>query len=95
MEFKDKVAIVTGGTRGIGRAIALELAKNGCNIAFNYSKSADAANALVKEIETMGVKAFSFQVDAASLEGAKNMVKEVKEKFGKIDFLVNNAGITR
>ena len=71
MEFKDKVAIITGGTRGIGRAIALELAKNGCNIVFNYSKSADAANALVKEIESMGAKALSFQVDAASLDGAK------------------------
>lgn len=95
MEFKDKVAIVTGGTRGIGRAIALELAKNGCNIAFNYSKSADTAHALVKEIESMGVKALSFQVDASSFEGAKTMVKEVKDKSGKIDFLVNNAGITR
>lgn len=48
MQFKDKIAIVTGGTRGIGRAIVLELAKNGCNVAFNYSKSADVANALVK-----------------------------------------------
>jgi len=95
VEFKDKVAIITGGTRGIGRAIALELAKNGCNIVFNYSKSADAANALVTEIESMGEKALSFQVNAASFEGARNMVKEVKEKFGRIDFLVNNAGITR
>ena len=95
MQFKDKVAIITGGTRGIGRAITLELAKNGCSVAFNYSKNTDAANALVKEIESMGTKAISFQVDAASFEGAKNMVKEVKDKFGKIDILVNNAGITR
>ncbi|HHT9160109.1 MAG TPA: 3-oxoacyl-[acyl-carrier-protein] reductase [Candidatus Brocadiaceae bacterium] len=95
MQLKDKVAIVTGGTRGIGKAIALELAKNGCNVAFNYNKSSDAANMLVKEIESMGAKALSFQVNAASLEGAKNMVKDVKDKFGKIDFLVNNAGITR
>ncbi|MFN3532293.1 MAG: 3-oxoacyl-[acyl-carrier-protein] reductase [Candidatus Brocadia sp.] len=95
MQFKEKVAIVTGGTRGIGRAIVLELAKNGCNIAFNYSKNVDAANALVKEIESGGTRALSFQIDAASFEGAKNMVKEVKDKLGKIDFLVNNAGITR
>lgn len=95
MQFKDKVAIVTGGTRGIGRAIVLELAKNGCNVVFNYNKNADAASALVKEIESMGQKAISFQVDAASFEGAKNMVKEVKNTFGRIDFLVNNAGITR
>ena len=95
MQFKDKVAIVTGGTRGIGKAIVLELAKNGCNVAFNYNKNTDAASALVKEIESLGVKAVSFQVNAASFEGAKNMVKEVKDMFGKIDFLVNNAGITR
>jgi 3-oxoacyl-[acyl-carrier protein] reductase len=95
MEFKDKVAIVTGGTRGIGKSIATELAKNGCNIAFNYTKSADAANALVKEFASLGVQAVSFQVDAASFEGAKNLIKEVKDKFGRIDFLVNNAGITR
>jgi 3-oxoacyl-[acyl-carrier protein] reductase len=95
MQFKDKVAIVTGGTRGIGKAIVLELAKNGCNVVFNYNKNADAASALVKEIESMGQKAISFQVNAASFEGAKNMVKEVKNTFGRIDFLVNNAGITR
>ncbi len=95
MQFKDKVAIVTGGTRGIGKSIVSELAKNGCNVAFNYSKNTDTANALVKEIESIGAKAVSFQVDAASFEGAKNMVKAVKDAFGKIDFLVNNAGITR
>ncbi len=95
MQFKDRVAIVTGGTRGIGKAIVLELAKNGCTVAFNYSKNADAANTLVKEIASLGVKAISFPVNAASFEGARNMAKEVKDKFGKIDFLVNNAGITR
>lgn len=95
MEFKGKVAIITGGTRGIGRAIALELARNGCNVAFNYNKNTDAAHVLIKEIESIGVKAVSFQVNAASFEGAKNMVKEVVDRLGKIDFLVNNAGITR
>src|SRR5574337_681680 len=95
MQFKDKVAIITGGTRGIGKSVTMELAKNGCNVAFNYNKSADAAHAMIKEIESLGCKAFSFQVNAASFEGAKNMVKEVKDKFGRIDFLINNAGITR
>ena len=95
MEFKDKVAIVTGGTRGIGRAIALELARKGCNVAFTYSKNKENAETLVKEIESMGTKAVSFQSDAASLEGAKTVVKAVKDTFGRIDFLVNNAGITR
>ena len=95
MEFKDKVAIVTGGTRGIGRAIALELARNGCNVAFNYTKSIEEANKLVKEIESIGPSVFSLQLNAASFEGAKNMVKDVKDKYGRIDFLVNNAGITR
>ncbi|KKO21060.1 MAG: 3-oxoacyl-[acyl-carrier-protein] reductase [Candidatus Brocadia sp.] len=95
MQFKEKIAIVTGGTRGIGKAIALELAKNGCNVAFNYHTNTDAAYALVKEIEAMGVKAAAFQINVTSFEGAKNMVKEVKDTFGRIDFLVNNAGITR
>ncbi|MDR4508787.1 MAG: 3-oxoacyl-[acyl-carrier-protein] reductase [Candidatus Brocadiaceae bacterium] len=95
MELKDKVAIVTGGTRGIGKAIVLELAKSGCNIAFNYNKSGDMADALVKEIESLGVKGIPFQVDVANFEDAKNMVKEVKNTFGRVDFLVNNAGITR
>ncbi len=95
MEFKGKVAIITGGTRGIGRAIVLELARNGCNIAFNYNKNTDAAHILIKEVESIGAKAISFQVNAASFEGAKNMVKEVVERLGRVDFLVNNAGITR
>ena len=95
MQFKDKVAIVTGGTRGIGKAIVLELAKNGCNVAFNYNKSTQAAEELCKEIEACGVESASFQVDAANFEDVKNMVKDVKDKFEKIDFLVNNAGITR
>ncbi len=93
--MKDKTAIVTGGTRGIGRAIVLELARNGCNVVFNYSKSDDLANALVKEIEALGVKAVAKKVDVSDFEAAKNMVKEVKDKFGQIDYLVNNAGITR
>ena len=93
--MSNKTAIVTGGTRGIGKAIVLELAKSGCNVAFNYSKSDDLANELVKEIEGLGVKAMAKKVDVSDFEGAKNMVKEVKDEFGQIDYLVNNAGITR
>ncbi len=93
--MSNKTAIVTGGTRGIGKAIVLELAKSGCNVAFNYSKSDDLANELVKEIEALGVKAVAKKADVADFESAKDMIKEVKDEFGQIDYLVNNAGITR
>ena len=93
--MSNKTAIVTGGTRGIGRAIVLELAKTGCNVAFNYSKSDDLANELLKEIEALGVKAMAKKADVSDFESAKDMIKEVKDNFGQIDFLVNNAGITR
>ncbi len=93
--MSNKTAIVTGGTRGIGKAIVLELAKNGCNVAFNYSKSDDLANELVKEIEALGVKAMARKADVSDFESAKDMIKEVKDEFGQIDYLVNNAGITR
>lgn len=95
MQFKGKTAIVTGGTRGIGKGIVLELAKNGCNVAFNYNKSSEAAEKLCEEIKAMGVEASSYQCDVAKFEAAKNMAAEVKDKYGKIDFLVNNAGITQ
>ncbi len=93
--MSNKTAIVTGGTSGIGKAIALELAKSGCNVAFNYSKSDDLANELVKEMEALGVKAMAKKADVSDFESAKDMVKEVKDEFGQIDYLVNNAGITR
>ncbi|HEX6648438.1 MAG TPA: SDR family NAD(P)-dependent oxidoreductase, partial [Pyrinomonadaceae bacterium] len=94
-EFAGRVAIVTGGTRGIGRAIALELAKRGADVAFNYAKSAEAADTLKAELESLGVRALSVQCDVASTEAAAEMVKQVKDAFGRIDFLVKNAGITR
>jgi 3-oxoacyl-[acyl-carrier protein] reductase len=94
-EFADKVAIVTGGTRGIGREIVLELARRGCHIAFNFQRSNDLAEKLTHEVEELGVKALSFQVDATDFDRVKDLVKRVKDELGKIDFLVNNAGVTK
>ncbi len=94
-QFEGKSAIVTGATRGIGRAIALELAKRGCNVAFNYASSADAAEKIKAEIEGLGVKAFADSCDVADTSAAADFVKRVKEELGSIDYLVNNAGITR
>ena len=94
-QFEGKSAIVTGGTRGIGKAIVLELARRGANVAFNYSKSADEAETLKGEVEALGVKALAAQCDVASTEAAAEFVGQVKEAFGTIDYLVNNAGITR
>jgi 3-oxoacyl-[acyl-carrier protein] reductase len=93
--FAARVAIVTGATRGIGRAIALELGRRGADVAFNYAKSTESAETLKAELEALGVKALAFQCDVANTEAAAEMVKQVKDAFGRIDFLVNNAGITR
>lgn len=94
-QFEGRSAIVTGGTRGIGRAIVLELARRGANVAFNYSKSSDEAEKLTAEVETLGVQALAEQCDVANTAAAAEFVGRVKEAFGTIDFLVNNAGITR
>jgi 3-oxoacyl-[acyl-carrier protein] reductase len=93
--FEGKSAIVTGATRGIGRAIALELAKRGANVAFNYSKSVEEADRLKAEIEASGVKCYAAQCDVANTEASGAFCKQAKEELGTIDFLVNNAGITR
>ncbi|HAJ57447.1 MAG TPA: 3-oxoacyl-[acyl-carrier-protein] reductase [Candidatus Omnitrophica bacterium] len=95
MEFKDKVAIVTGAARGIGRAIALDLAREGAKIAFNYQKSDSDAKSLLEEIEKLGSTALSFKGDVRNFDLAKEFVEQVKSFFGQLDFLVNNAGITR
>jgi len=94
-QFAGKSAIVTGATRGIGRAIALELAKRGANVAFNYAKSVDEAEKLKAEIESLGVRAHSEVCDVANTEASAEFVKKVKEEFSTVDFLINNAGITR
>ena len=94
-QFSGRSAIVTGATRGIGRAIALELARRGADVAFNYAKSAEAAESLKSEIEALGVRAMASQGDVANTEAAAELVKQVRDTFGRIDFLVNNAGIVR
>ena len=86
---------MTGATRGIGRAIALELAQRGANVAFNYARSVEEAEKLQKEIESSGVKCFALACDVANTEAATDFVKQAQAAFGRIDFLVNNAGITR
>ena len=95
MGFEGRSAIITGGTRGIGRAVSLELARRGCNVAFNYLQSRKSADTLVSEINTAGQDAMSFQLDVSDLSSVQEMVGKVGERFGTIDFLVNNAGIIR
>ena len=94
-QFTGRAAIVTGATRGIGRAIALELARRGADISFNYAKSAEAAESLKSEIEALGVRALATQGDVANTDAAAEMVKQTKDALGRIDFLINNAGIVR
>ncbi|MCM3178286.1 3-oxoacyl-[acyl-carrier-protein] reductase [Cytobacillus horneckiae] len=95
MKLTGKTAIVTGASRGIGREIALELARQGASVAVNYAGSEAKANAVVDEIKALGVAAFSVQCDVSSSESVSAMIKEVIEEFGQIDILVNNAGITK
>jgi 3-oxoacyl-[acyl-carrier protein] reductase len=89
------VAVVTGGSRGIGRAIVLELASGGMKVAFTYHNNRQAADSLCWEVKEHGGETVGFQQDVTNFDGAKAMLAEVKECFGPIDMLVNNAGITR
>ncbi len=93
--LNGKTALVTGATRGIGRAIALRFAAEGADVAFTYRSQHEAAETLVAEIEASGVRAKAYVSDAASFEGAHAVVDDVKTLFGRIDILVNNAGVTR
>jgi 3-oxoacyl-[acyl-carrier protein] reductase len=90
-----KTALITGASRGIGRAIALLYAQNGCNIAFTYRSNQNEANSLVEEISNLGAKAIGIQSDAADFDTAHKVVEQVVESMGCIDILVCNAGITR
>src|SRR3990172_8107869 len=90
-----RVAVVTGASRGIGRAIALELAGRGASVVVNYNAKSDAADQVVAEIEKAGGKAQAIQADVAKVEDANNLIKTAIDKFGKLDILINNAGITR
>ena len=93
--LENKNAIITGATRGIGRGIAVEFAKQGANVAFTYSSSVDAANALETELNEIGIKAKGYQSNAAEFDTAQELAKEILKEFGSIDVLVNNAGITK
>ncbi|MCP3739060.1 3-oxoacyl-[acyl-carrier-protein] reductase [Rossellomorea sp. BNER] len=95
MSLDGKTALVTGGSRGIGKEIALELARLGANVAVNFAGSEAKANEVVDEIKTMGRDALAIQCNVADADSVQTMVKEVISHFGSLDILVNNAGITR
>lgn len=93
--LQNKVALITGATRGIGRGIALNFAQNGANIAFTYVSSEEKAKAFESELQALGVKAKGYKSDAGDFKAADELVTSVVAEFGTIDVLVNNAGITR
>ena len=93
--LKDKVAVVTGASRGIGKAAALALASQGAKVVVNYARSSDAAEAIVKQITEAGGEAIATEADVSQSEQVDNLIKTTLDKFGRIDVLVNNAGITK
>lgn len=93
--FEGKVALVTGASRGIGRATALMLAERGANVAINYQGNEERAREVLNQVEEMGRKAILVKADVSDYEQVEKMVDEVLRRFGRIDILVNNAGITR
>ena len=93
--LKDKVAVVTGASRGIGKATALALASQGAKVVVNYARSSDAAEATVKEINKAGAEAIAVQADVSQSDEVDNLIKSTLDKFGRVDVLVNNAGITK
>ena len=95
MEFGGKTALVTGGSRGIGRATALRLAQLGAAVAINYAKDADAAEAVVERIKSAGGQALDLQADISQADQAASLVEQAVARLGGLDVLVNNAGITR
>jgi 3-oxoacyl-[acyl-carrier protein] reductase len=95
LSLENKVTLVTGGSRGIGRAIALEFAARGSAVMVNYNKSPESAEEVVKQIQAAGGKAAAYQADASNLKQAEDLVKFTVDTFGDLSILVNNAGITR
>jgi 3-oxoacyl-[acyl-carrier protein] reductase len=93
--LESKVAIVTGGSRGIGKAICQTFAENGCDVAFTYNNSKESAENLAKDLKTIGINSKAYKSDASSFDDATQLVEDVINDFGKIDILVNNAGIKK
>ena len=93
--LKNKTALITGASRGIGRGIATVFAKHGANVVFTYSSSVDAANSLEKELQSLGVQAKGYQSNAADFDQTQELVEKVLVDFNTIDVLINNAGITK
>ncbi len=93
--LKDKVALVTGASRGIGKATAIALVNQGAKVVVNYARSSEAAEAIVQEITAAGGEAIALQADVSQAEQVDNLIKQTLDKFGRIDVLVNNAGITK
>jgi 3-oxoacyl-[acyl-carrier protein] reductase len=93
--LKERVALVTGGSRGIGKATALALATEGAKVVVNYASSSNAAEEVVKEIIEAGSEAIALQADVSQVEQVDHLIKQTLDKFGRIDILVNNAGITK
>ncbi len=91
--LSGKVALVTGGSRGIGAAIAKKLAADGAHVAISYSASADAAKSVVADVEAQGVKGAAFKADSADSDAVRSLVRQVAAQFGRLDILVNNAGV--
>ncbi len=95
MELDGKVSLITGGSRGIGRACCIALAEAGSDVAVNYQNSKEAAEQVANELMAMGVKAKAFQADVSQEEDTSIMIEQIMNEFGRVDIVVNNAGITR
>ncbi|MCR2043315.1 3-oxoacyl-[acyl-carrier-protein] reductase [Anaerosalibacter massiliensis] len=95
MTLSKKNALITGGSRGIGRAIAMELSRQGINIIITYNSSEEKALEVIKEVENNGVKGLAIKADVSTEEDVKNMMKTIKNQFDSVDILVNNAGVTK
>ena len=93
--LKGKSSIITGASRGIGKAIAIKFAKEGANIVINYRNNEEEALKVKEELEQLGVKTLIVKADISDLKQAENLIKQAKKEFGQVDILINNAGITK